>query len=146
MPRPKYLITQVDYRNAVRYLDQKVTEAGWIGGGPRRQANAAAKYDERKKGLDNINAWAEQWLSSENWVQLKNAVRAARKRASTSVRDKPKNVTLSREAHTILSELADVEGLTMSEFIVRKHKQKWLNTHNPQRYTRKRDAVTKKKR
>ena len=129
MPRPKYRINNsTDYRIAIRYLNQKLNDSGWIGRNPRTHGRAAVAYPDQKRGFDNLNAWCEQWLSSDNWTQLKNAIRAERKRSSTLDREKPKNVTLSPKAHRILSELSKYDGLTMSEYIEKRLGQRWLNT------------------
>jgi macrodomain Ter protein organizer (MatP/YcbG family) len=129
MPRPKYRITNsTDYRIAIRYLEQKVQEPGWIGGNARAHGRAAAAFPEHKRGFDNLNDWCEKWMSSDNWTQLKNAIRTTRMRSSTKASEKPVNVTLSRKAHRILTDLADYEGITMSEYIEKRLKSKWLNT------------------
>lgn len=131
MPRPKYRIdNSTDYRIAIRYLDKKVDEPSWIGGNARTHGRAAAAYQENRRGFDNLNAWAEKWLSTKNWKMLKGAIRATRKRIATMESDKLVNVTLSRKAHRIISDLANYEGITQSEIIEKHLNKRWLNTPN----------------
>lgn len=129
MPRPKYRIKNTtDYRIAIRYLDQKISESGWIGGSASRHAKAASEYPEKKRGFNNLNEWCETWLTSDNWNQLKTTIRVSRMRIATKKSEKPVTVTLSRYAHRVLSELAEYEGITLSECIEKHLKRKWLNT------------------
>lgn len=136
MPRPKYRINNsTDYRIAIRYLDKKVNEPVWIGGNSRSHTYATKTYDDNKRGFDNINAWCEKWLTTDNWTQLKNAIRAERKHISTKKSERPVNVRLSRKAHQMISDLANYEGMTLSEYIEKRLRQKWLNTPTKYRKT-----------
>jgi len=64
-----------------------------------------------------LNRWCELWLKKAQWTQMKNAIRAARKR-SRGV--DTKTITLTQNAWFILDYHAQKENCTLSEVIERK--------------------------
>ena len=68
----------------------------------------------------------EEWLSSAQWTQLKNAVRAARRRQADLSRDPTKHVTLPHRAWLMLHELAERDEVTLSELIEKKLEKAWM--------------------
>ncbi len=66
----------------------------------------------------------------DQWYQLKNAVRAARKRKAdwgeAASRSPPVNVTLSRQAWMILKDLSKRDGVVLSDFIVNRLREEWF--------------------
>lgn len=62
-----------------------------------------------------VNAFCQAHLNAEQWAQLKNAIRAARHRRKS--RGAKKSVDLKADAYWILAELAEHDGVTLSEVI-----------------------------
>jgi macrodomain Ter protein organizer (MatP/YcbG family) len=114
MARNKYTITRSDHWFARRWIEGKLENPTWLG----EEATYAAQ--QTLSGLDydadQLNGWCEQWFATREWTQMKNAIRAARRRANDPA---VKTVTLSQNAWFILSRLAEKEGCTMSEIIER---------------------------
>jgi len=112
MGRPKYTITPADSSFARRWVEAKLANPAWLGSNDSWQAHQ--NLAERSETAEELNAWCEQWLDTTHWTQLKNAVRAARKRART---DDAVSVTLSRNAWGILSYWAEKDACTLSQVI-----------------------------
>jgi len=115
--RKKYKITESDRWYACRWLEKKLQSPTWLGETNNFQANsqyAALDPDD----LSSLNKWGEQWLSSSDWVQMKNAIRASRRRS----KEEPggKSVTLSRKSWMILNYLAGKDGCTLSQVVERR--------------------------
>ncbi len=115
MARPKYQITPADCSFARRWVEGKQANPAWLG---NEQAYAAHQnLVEREETASELNAWCEQWLNSQQWTQLKNAIRAGRRRTRV---DDDVSVTLSRNAWQILSFWAEQDGCTLSGLIERR--------------------------
>jgi len=112
MGRPKYIITPPDGSFARRWVEAKLANPAWLGS--ERSYVAYQDLSARCETAAELNAWCEQWLDASHWRQLKNAVRAARKRARG---DDTISVTLSRKAWGILSYWAERDGGTLSSVI-----------------------------
>lgn len=112
MARPKYSITPADSSFARRWVEGKLANPAWLG--PDRAWDAHQNLAARIESAAELNAWCEQWLDNTHWTQLKNAVRAARKRAKS---DGMVSVTLSRNAWGILSYWAERDACTLSGVI-----------------------------
>jgi macrodomain Ter protein organizer (MatP/YcbG family) len=117
MARSRFIITRQDKAAALAYISNKLRDPYWPSENTGRQIKAARKYKTAKRELVTLNEWCETWLDSAQWTQLKNAIRAARKRAADLQRDPPKHVTLSHKAWQILSDLARRDGVTLSTLI-----------------------------
>lgn len=128
MAREKYTILPAELPVVVRYLTRKCREGYWLTKDVSAEFQAAEEYETAKRDVVTLNAWCERWLTDSQWTQLKNAVRAARKRARDLTRDKPVSVTLSRRAWRILHDLAERDGATLSELIEQKLGREWLQT------------------
>ena len=125
MARERYRVTEEDRPAVVAYIRRKfATEEYWLDSDSARRAFVQVQRDPGA-----LNAWCEKWLSGEQWEQLKNAVRATRKRFAdrSGERDPKVNVTLSRHAWLIVRALAKRERVTLSEFLEGRFEQEWLD-------------------
>ncbi len=117
MARSRFTITRQDKTAALAYLSNKLRDPYWPSADTARQVKAERQYKGAKRELVTLNAWCEKWLDSTQWTQLKNAIRAARKRTADLQRDPPKSVTLSHKAWRIISDLAKRDEVTLSALI-----------------------------
>lgn len=120
MARNRYVITDSDHWFACRWVEKKLKNPSWLGEYRTYKASRALQLLEESEignRTEKLNRWCETWLRSEEWTQLKNAVRASRRRAK---QPDIKTVTLSRNAWEILTYYADRDGVTLSEVIERK--------------------------
>lgn len=118
-----------DVRAAVAYVERKLaTQPWWLGEDHARDHQARQDWPNARRDPVTFRRWCEQWLDAEQRQQLQAAVRAARKRRRDhqGQRNPPVNVTLSREAWMILSTLARRDGLTLSQWLIRRHHSEWL--------------------
>ena len=125
MARPRYTLSEDDFPAARAYVQRKLaTELYWLD-----NLQAEGEWVQAKRDPLTLGQWCERWLNEAQWRQLKAAVRAARKRRRdrTGTRDPAVNVTLSRRAWLILSALARHDGLTLSDWLIRRHHDEWLN-------------------
>jgi macrodomain Ter protein organizer (MatP/YcbG family) len=126
MARERYTITDEDLGFAVSYLSRKLKDGYWLSDDVSRETKAERAYEKAKRDAVTLTEWGEKWLSSSQWTQLKNAVRAARRRQADLSRDPPKHVTLSHRAWLMLHELAERDGVTLSELIEKKLEKAWV--------------------
>jgi macrodomain Ter protein organizer (MatP/YcbG family) len=126
MARSRYTITQEDLGFAVSYLSRKLQSDYWPSDDVSRETKAERAHQKAKRDVVTLTAWGEEWLSSAQWTQLKNAVRAARRRQADLSRDPPKHVTLSHRAWLMLHELAERDTITLSELIEKKLEKAWM--------------------
>lgn len=115
MGRRRYTITPSDVWYARRWIEKKLANPTWLG--ETRTYKAHIDLGAREEGSEALNEWCELWLSREEWTQLKNAIRASRRRAKS---DDIINVTLSRHSWAILSFWAKRDRCTLSEAIERR--------------------------
>jgi macrodomain Ter protein organizer (MatP/YcbG family) len=125
MARSRFIITRQDKTAAVAYISNKLRDLYWPSKDTTRQLQAERKYKDAKRELVTLNEWCEKWLDSAQWTQLKNAIRAARKRTADMQRDPPKSVTLSRKAWLIISDLSKRDGVTLSALIEDRLGKEW---------------------
>ena len=125
MARSRFTITRQDKTAALAYITNKLRDPYWPSEDTSRQLKAERKYKDEKRELVTLNEWCEKWLDSRQWTQLKNAIRAARKRTADMKRDPPKSVTLSRKAWRIISDLAKRDGVTLSALIEDRLGKEW---------------------
>ena len=94
--------------------------------------NAKRAFNRSKDDETKLNRWCETWLNSEQWIKLKDSLRAARKRLNDFIDDNgpPVTITISREAWLMLSSLSKRNHLTLSEFIIKRHEKAWLKLGN----------------
>ncbi|PCI44430.1 MAG: hypothetical protein COB41_04440 [Proteobacteria bacterium] len=115
MARKKYDITNQDCWFARRWIERKLENPIWL---PENRTYPAKHALSRvKDGSDALNKWCELWLKKAQWLQMKNAIRAARKRARGV---DTKTITLTQNAWFILDYHAQQENCTLSEVIERK--------------------------
>jgi hypothetical protein len=95
LPQPRYTITERDRIAAERYLSHKLQRGDWLTDGVPREIPAKTAYREAAGDADALNAWCEEWPSRARWMQLKHAIRAARRRKKADrPRDLSKHVAL----------------------------------------------------
>ena len=124
MTQPRYTLSKDDFPATVAYLQRKLaTQPFWLD-----NLQAENEWEHARRDPVTLQRWCERWLSTDQWRALKAAVRAARKRRRdrTGTRHPPVNVTLSRYAWSILSELARHDGLTLSDWLIHRHHDEWL--------------------
>ncbi len=125
MARPPYTLSTDDFLAAKAYVQRKLaTQPDWLD-----NLQAEEQWTEARRDPLTLGQWCERWLNEPQWRQLKAALRAARKRHRdrSGTRDPAVNVTLSRPAWLILSALARHDGLTLSDWLIRRHHDEWLN-------------------
>jgi len=113
--RQKYEITNQDHWFARRWIERKLENPMWL---PENRTYPAKHALSRvKDSADSLNKWCELWLRKVQWTQMKNAIRAARKRSHGI---DTKTITLTQNAWFILDYHAQKENCTLSEVIERK--------------------------
>ncbi len=120
-----------DFQAAQAYVERKLaTELWWLGEDHSRDHAARKAWPTARRDPVTLDQWCQQWLDHDQKRQLQAALRAARKRRRDHQgrRDPPVNVTLAREAWLILSALARREGLTLSQWLIARHRDEWLQT------------------
>lgn len=125
MARPRYTLSEDDLPAAKAYVQRKLaTQPDWLD-----NLQAEEEWAQVKRDPLTLGHWCERWLNEAQWRQLKAALRAARKRHRdhSGTRDPAVNVTLSRPAWLILSALARQDGLTFSDWLIRRHHDEWLD-------------------
>ncbi len=118
MARAKYNITSQDCWFARRWIEKKLENPTWLA--DNRNYPAKHALMRVRDGADALNAWCETWLKKTHWTQMKNAIRAARKRSKGV---DTKTITLTQQAWFILDYYAQKDGCTLSEVIERKLSQ-----------------------
>jgi macrodomain Ter protein organizer (MatP/YcbG family) len=127
MARSRFTITQQDTAAALAYISNKLRDPYWPSEDTTRQLKAEREYETAKREPVTINEWCEKWLNSAQWTQLKNAIRAARKRTADLSRNPPKSITLSHTAWQIISDLARRDEVTLSALIENRLGREWGN-------------------
>ena len=91
-------------------------------------SEAEQQWQTARRDTVTLSHWCQRWLTPDQRRQLQAALRAARKRRRdrTGTRDPAVNVTLSRPAWRILKDLAHQEGLTLSDWLIARHRDEWL--------------------
>jgi macrodomain Ter protein organizer (MatP/YcbG family) len=126
MAKSRYVITKGDSAFAVSYLSRKLQGGYWPSEYTSMEAKAEREYRSAMRDPVTLTSWCEKWLSSAQWIQLKNAIRAARRREADLALDPPKHVTLSHRAWLMLHDLAERDGVTLSAFIERRLEKEWM--------------------
>ena len=126
MAKSKYTITQQDVAAATTYLSRKLDDGYWLSEELSQNTKAEREHKNTKRDPVTLNAWCEKWLDSAQWTQLKNAIRAARRREADLKRDPPKHITVSHQAWVILRDLSKSDGVTYSEFIETRLEKEWM--------------------
>lgn len=131
MNKQKYVIRQQDQSAAVGFLDKQISSGiYWLGEDISQSSMAEREYQGAKTNSNDLNAWCGKWLHDTQWAQLKNAISIARDQIEKQkYRPQLKTVSLTHNAWQILSELARNEGLTLSELIVNRLGNEWLNSY-----------------
>lgn len=122
--RKPYTITQSDYANARRYLDNAM-KRGDLGTADGYMAYRQAYTAER------LQAWCDDHLPAATWPKLKNALLAARKRSRDYGKVTQKTgIALDHLAHLRLTALAEETGKTLSETILMLEETYWRARDN----------------
>ncbi|MEA2078887.1 MAG: hypothetical protein U9P00_03355 [Pseudomonadota bacterium] len=125
MTGPRYSITEPDQTAAVVYLSSKLRHPSWPTDDTKGHLSAVRTFKTVKRDPDKLTTWCEKYLSTDQWILLKAAIRQARKRTADLSRDKPKSVTLSHKAWRMLSDLAVRDGVTLSAVIEDRLAKEW---------------------
>jgi macrodomain Ter protein organizer (MatP/YcbG family) len=126
MAKSRYVVTKGDAAFAVSYLSRKLQGGYWPSEDTALQTKAEREYWSATRDGVTLTSWCEKWLDTAQWTQLKNAIRAARRRQADLSRDPPKHVTLSHRAWLMLHDLAERDSVTLSEFIERRLEKEWM--------------------
>ena len=124
MTTPRYRLCKDDLPAAAAYVQRKLaTQPYWLD-----NIEAEQQWPQAKRDPLTLLQWCTQWLEEDQFQALKAAVRAARKRRRdrTGPGQPPVNVTLSRPAWLILSALARKQDMTLSEWLIVRHRDEWL--------------------
>jgi macrodomain Ter protein organizer (MatP/YcbG family) len=124
MTTPTFAIAPDDLPTALAYVQRKLaTEPLWLD-----HSEAEQQWQSARRDTVTLSHWCERWLTPDQRRQLQAALRAARKRRRdrTGTRDPAVNVTLSRPAWRILKDLAHQQGLTLSDWLIARHRDEWL--------------------
>ena len=126
MGRKRHKITEQDLLAAWGYIQRKLkNETGWPVANNKR---ANKSLEESSITATELNSWCDEWLSREQWEKLRNAIIAARKRERDKGSDQgTKHIDLNHDAWRLLSDLAKHEGVTLSKFLVSRHRKEWLD-------------------
>ncbi len=119
MARQRYTITDSDRWFSSRWIEKKLKNPTWLGENRTYKASRAFELLNESAvhhPTESLNRWCESWLKRDEWKQLKNAIRASRRRANSP---DTKTVTLSRNAWLLLNYVATKEGCTLSEAVER---------------------------
>lgn len=115
MSRAKYVVTTDDLFFVCDYIKEKLSrmDKGWM---LRDDSIKISDYWESlsKNEPNEVTLFLEKFLNSQDFNKLKTAIRAKRKRSSG---ERPATVNLDRYAHSLLSERAKHESVTLSEII-----------------------------
>jgi len=119
MARQRYTVTDSDRWFTHRWIENKLKHPSWLG--ENRTYKASRAFDLiNESGIqhptESLNRWCESWLKRDEWKQMKNAIRASRRRANSP---ETKTVTLSHNAWLLLNYVATKEACTLSEAIER---------------------------
>ena len=124
MARQRYVVTATDKAVVISYIERKLSlETYWL-----ESDGAKRSFTRAKRDTSTLQRWCEKWLSDKQWRQMKDSVRAARKRKRdrTGDREPKMNVTLSRRAWKMVTVLARREQATLSEFLENRFEREWL--------------------
>lgn len=119
MPRPKFIINHDSVILAAYYIGKKLLTTT-----DREESYGQAfHWTEQPEAL---NSWCEQHLDTQEWIRLKNYLRDRKRRAKNQVTPRTKTVTLTIEAHKILSGIAQDEQCTLSDVVESHLAKRWL--------------------
>jgi macrodomain Ter protein organizer (MatP/YcbG family) len=125
MARSRYTITEPDMAAALAYIGSKLRDPWWPSENTTAQVKAERGFIAAKRGPVTLNEWCEKHITTAQWFQLKNAIRAARKQTADLSRNPPKSITLSHKAWRIISDLAKRDGVTLSALIEDRLGKEW---------------------
>ena len=118
MAQPKYKITKEDYAAAVKYLHNRLlTPHQWLerkridrdaGESAETITNAAYQCQTAQE----LNEWAERYLSGSQWGNLKMAIRNSRRRNRGTL------IEVNDDAFELLKRERSYSGKTFSEIII----------------------------
>lgn len=133
MTDQKYVIRQQDKNAAVSFIDNQIANNSfWLAPDDTQRIIAELEYQDAKYDSMTLNEWCKKWLNEIQWAQLKNAICIARDRIeSQKYRPQLKTISLTHRAWQILSELAKHDKVTLSEVIINRLGEDWLNSYDP---------------
>jgi len=130
--QPAYSIDPRDELIVRRYIHKKLlVELAWD-----LPVEVESSFEQRKRDAITLSQWCQQWLDAEQWQRLQAAVRASHYRQR--VRQSPDrygshvHVRLSYQAWSILTQLAQRDGVTISDFIIHHHQTDYADWFDAQ--------------
>ena len=128
----KYIIRQQDKNAAVSFIsDQIASDPNWLAFDDSMRANAELEYLNARYESIKLNEWCNKWLNDIQWKQLIDAIHIARNRfESQKYRPQLKTISITHSAWQILSELAEHDKVTLSEVIINRLKDDWLESYD----------------
>lgn len=136
MARAKYKITtDQDTWSAMDWLANKL-DSGFFPYDAMQDDESFVKniraqeaFKETDKSPESVNTWCETHMNSEQWKQLKNAIRAARLRRERKRNyDKAvRRIDISNRALHMLQTLSKHHGVTYSELIEKYLEKDYMN-------------------
>ncbi|MDV6345456.1 hypothetical protein [Nitrosomonas sp. Is37] len=132
MADQNYIIRQQDKNAAVSFIDNQIaSNSHWLTMDDTQRLGAELEYQNVRHDSIALNEWCQKWLNETQWVQLKNAISIARDQIeSQKYRPPLKTIGITYTAWQILSELAKHDGVTLSEVIINRLGNNWLNLYN----------------
>ena len=118
-PTSHYPLSDSDFPAARAYVQRKLRyQPHWLENRPAETEWYQARHDRL-----TFQRWCERWLDPGQWRLLQKAVRSTHQRRRAAAGSHPRSVTvsLSRHAWSVVSTLAEQEGLTLSEWLIRRH-------------------------
>ncbi|MCO6428585.1 hypothetical protein [Nitrosomonas communis] len=132
MAGQRYVIRQQDKNAAVSFIDDQITNNScWLATDETQHLIARLEYRDARYDSITLNEWCRKWLNENQWIQLKNAISIARDQIENQkYRPQLKTINLTHTAWQILSELATHDEATLSEVIIKRLGNEWLNSEN----------------
>ena len=118
MAQPKYKITEEDYSAAVKYLQNRLADPHrWLERSridkDAGQSTESVTQDLRAcRTTGELNQWAERYLSTKQWANLKMAIRNSRRRHRGTL------IEINDDAFNLLKQEQQHTGKTFSELII----------------------------
>lgn len=116
MSGKKYQVAVEDYAAAHKYINNRFSDDSWLEqirltGGDAYIERAYSAFCECQSA-PALTAWAERYLTSRQWENLKMAIRNSRRKNRGVI------IEINDDAYRLLKEAQDHTGMTFSELII----------------------------
>ena len=116
MARQPYRITETDFLVAKQYLEKRVHKDAWITEDIEAANKAEKKFKKASATPETLTDWCYRYLPAERWTQVKNVIRATRRRRK---HPEIKCITITTSTWYRLKALAARDSLTLSDVLER---------------------------